>query len=155
MTITLATKDDYPDIYKMALGFHDESPYREIPTKPDKVNELILSFLVGSPDRICILLKEDGKSVGIIAGIVTEPTFCELKIAHELIWYVLPAYRGGLGGMRLRKAFEYWASNIVKADATQMASVENEYATKLRKHYQQKGYTLFEQVYLKFNGSTN
>ena len=153
MHLAIATWDDFISVSSLVSQFHLESPYAHIPVKHAKVNETILSFFQGNTDRICILLMDDKEAVGIIAGHLTEPTFCDIKIAHELVWFVMPEYRKGTWPIRLRTAFEYWAENVVKADITQMSSLNNEYAERLNKHYEKKGYKLFEMAYLKENNN--
>lgn len=153
MYLSIADWSDFIGIQEIVAKFHTESPYAHIPLKHAKVNEIILSFIENKSDRTCILLKDGNKVVGIIAGQITEPVFCDRKIAHEIVWYVLPDYRKSIWSIKLLKAFEYWSENVMKADITQMASVSNDHIDKLQSLYEKRGYKLFEKTYLKEKGN--
>lgn len=148
-SLRLATKADVPSLLVMAEEFHIESPYSRFPIDREKYEQLVLSFVQNDPSKVCVVLHDDDLLMGMIAGHVQELLFGKQRIASEVVWYVYPNFRNGTGGVRLRKAFEYWAENVVKADIVHMASLNNEHAEKLKTHYEKKGYKLFEMTYLK------
>jgi len=148
--VVLATEQHVNDIVEMSLLFHGESPYADIAVDREKLNAVAVNFILTDADHVCLLLIADDDTVaGVLIGYASSLPFSEAKIASELVWYVLPAYRKGIGAGKLLKTFEYWARFVAKADYVQMVSVANDVSDKVSEHYCKQGYTLKEKTFLK------
>lgn len=157
MALRLATLEDVPSLVALVSAFHLESPYSQFPFDTEKVFSLVTTFVGGEDkEKTAIVLDYGGTIIGFVFGHVNEVIFGHSRIASELAWYVVEHFRKGTNGAKLRTAFEYWATEVVKADIIHMASLDGVYAEQLDKHYKKKGYKLFEMTYLKdlSNGSS-
>lgn len=145
MTLKLATPEDFPDILRMSKAFAEASPYKDFPMTEEKITELILTLLRDKNKTLIVLYLQDGKPVGMIAGMSSEMIFSREIIASEVIWWVDPEFRGGRRSLALKEAYEYWAKRI-GAKYIQMANLNDD---KIERYYQRTGYTLTEKAYLK------
>lgn len=150
LPLKLATWDQYGDVLDMAHKFAKHSPYAHKALDDAKISELVMGFLDGDRDKVILILAtdDDGKPIGLLAGMTSEILFSHEKIAHEVMWWMEPEHRGSRESFRLVEAFEFWARKI-KADIIQLSTVETEYAERVGKFYKRKGYQLVERTYVK------
>lgn len=147
--LKIATWDDFFDIRDMLEKFSQASPYKEITLDVQKMESIIEKILGGDKSEALILLYiVNERPVGLLVGMKTEMNLNYDKIAHELIWWVEPQYRGGRAGIELFKAFEFWAKKV-GCKLVQMSLVETEDAPKVQKIYSKFGYKPTERAFLK------
>jgi len=148
--LRIAKVEDTEIVQRMAISFHRESPYRDMPVKHDKVTETIHHILSSKPtEAICILGSCGPQTVGMIVGMVTEIAFSGARLATEVTWYVEPKFRQGTIGGRLFRAYEYWAHDIAKVDMIQMTTIGNSQEKRIGDFLLNRNYRLTEQSYLK------
>jgi len=93
----------------MGARMHAESAYSFLPYDCDKVRRLILSYLEDAETRCGLVLEEDGRPVGMLAGYMTDYFFCDEKVACDYLVFIDRRYRGGTGAARLIHGFRRWA----------------------------------------------
>ena len=80
--------------------------------RPDFVNRNELYKLVGRgiDEETILICKKDGEPVGIIGWLYSNNVFNpDLKVAAEVLWYILPEHRNSRAGYMLLKAYSDWA----------------------------------------------
>jgi len=134
----LATLDDVDSLVQFGYLFVAASPYKDVGLDEDAVRGVITHLITNESGVIFI---SDG---GFIAGALT-PLFFQpsVIIAAELAWYA-----PGAGGTKLREVFEDWARDN-NAAATQMNTLNNEFAASLSSNLVENGYTPVEVSYIK------
>lgn len=147
--LKIATLKDLADIKRMAKSFFLSSIYSDKEYDDDKVNDIILELLHDPTNRVIILGVLEGKPIAQLAATVQPLIFNTSRIATEVLWWVDDDHRRSGVGQQLIDAFEYWATNIAKADYTQLCSLNGDMVDPVGKHYEKIGYTLIEKAYLK------
>ena len=94
------------------------------------------------------LLEQEGAIQGAIGGLAIPDPYHGGMVASEAFWFVLPEYRGGLGGGRLYKAFEVWAVERC-CEELQMVHLEALTPERLEEFYLRRGYEKIETRYSK------
>jgi len=84
--------------------------------------------------------------VGVLVATVAEFIFNSKIFASDLCFYVSPEHRNSSIGVKLMKAYEHWAFDVVKADACSLVNLDDERVHKLYTHM---GYDPTERTYLK------
>lgn len=100
---------------------------------------VLASFDVGGDKRTI---------TGALAGVLAPSLFSGKLMAVEILWYVLPEYRGRSDALRLFSAFEDWAVEM-KAEMISFIHLIALAPEKLEKLYRRRGYTPVEVNYLK------
>lgn len=113
MGVRAATRDDWPALLALARQGMEESPRHRGKFSARKTENLLRdsmgTLLVDGPGG-AFVAEEEGRIVGVLLGCMGEHALCELKIAYEAAFYVLPAHRrGGEHARALIRAFERWA----------------------------------------------
>lgn len=90
----------------------------------------------------------EGKPVGIIGGLCVRCTMTTELEMIEAFWYMMPAHRGGMGGVRLLRALEAKAitDGALRIKMTHLSDLQ---ADKVRDIYMKMGYTPLEKTYSK------
>ena len=104
--------DDFIAGHVLELGVraHAEGSYKDVPFDGDKLVEVATRYASG--DSTVFFLALDGdKPVGAFAGMLDEFYFSRALVAIDVIWYVMPEYRGTHVGLKLLEMFETWAKN--------------------------------------------
>lgn len=103
--IRVATRSDIPRIVEMAERFYPLSGYVAIaPMSKESIAGLAILTMESG---VMLLAEHAGEVVGMVCLHVDHFLFnIEVKIAHELVFWVEPEHRGGLLAMRLVKAAE-------------------------------------------------
>lgn len=131
----------------MCREFHSASPYNSIPYEPDKINDIIDTYLNGTKTSlICILLCHDGDVSGLIVGHVMTLPFSSKKCAGEIVWWVDPDHRHKKGSLMLFNAFEFWGKKV-GAEFLQVTNTRG--TTDLQKFYERSGYVESEVTFVK------
>lgn len=145
----LATQYDIPDVLNLINKFQEESSYNTLPFSRDIAFENLIK-IIESPDGLVLLLKKDGKTIGMLIAMAVTMMFSDTKISSELAWYIEPEHRSSKDGFILLEAYEYW-SKKVGCKLCQMVCLESLAPEKLSKLYERKGYKRFEMAFVKEN----
>lgn len=146
ITLKLAQEEDYGECLRMAKAFHEVSPYSSVPMDEDKVR-LLFDVYREKPDQLLVLLAcAQEKPIGLLVATCQELYFSKTKAAGEIIWWVDEPYRKSTGGLKLYRAFEFWAKKI---GASFITGVNTTGATDVSKVYVKNGYHLAESTFLK------
>ncbi len=148
-SLKLGAITDFDDIKRLCIDFYKSSIYNEYGHDEDKIDTIIGEFIYDPTNRIIILGLLEGKPVAILAASVQPIIFSKARIATEVLWWVDEEHRQSGVGLQLIEAFEYWAKTVAKADYLQLCTLNGEYAEKVGKYYERRGYTLSEKAYLK------
>lgn len=142
-----AIASDEDAILEMARQFVAFTPYADTFTATDEeLRATINNFIATTKSFVA---EVDGKVVGMLAAIITSVWYAPgHKAAVELAWWVDPAHRKGMSGIRLVQAFEKWAeeqgasmvsmSNLEVGDNGLVANMLNRF-----------GYRMSEQTHTK------
>jgi len=142
--IRQATPEDNFDLLSLTREFTREAPefYK---FDHDKTSAYI-NYLHESDSDI-ILVVEDGDGIyGYLAATFAHHPFIGRSIAMDIGWFVTKEKRGGMGSMRLVKAFEDWAK-LMEADYAVLGDING--VTDLAGLYARCGYALHERQFSK------
>jgi N-acetylglutamate synthase-like GNAT family acetyltransferase len=115
-----ATAEDEDAVLEMARQFVAFAPYADTFTATDEELRMTISQFIMSAKSF--VAEVDGKVVGMLAAVLTPVWYAPShKAAVELAWWVDPAHRKGMSGIRLVQAFEKWA----KEQGASMVSMSN------------------------------
>jgi N-acetylglutamate synthase-like GNAT family acetyltransferase len=115
-----ATAADEDAILEMARQFVAFAPYADTFTATDEELRMTISQFIMSAKSF--VAEVDGKVVGMLTAVLTPVWYAPShKAAVELAWWVDPAHRKGMSGIRLVQAFEKWA----KEQGASMVSMSN------------------------------
>ena len=109
--IRLAQNDDIDELVELCREFHNLSRFRSLGFHAEKVREMFEQS-IPADDRLVIAYERDGKVVGFFAGMVMQHWCSEGVSAHEMAFYIQPAYRGGLGAAKMINAYIHWAEEM-------------------------------------------
>lgn len=143
--VRLATQDDVKIICQMFIKFQQESGY-EAKTNFNKL-PVWVSDIIDHDDFLVLLAEEDSKPYGMFIGQVAGSPYCDDIAAVEHSWYVEPDSRGKTGGVKLLKAYEYWAMQIKEVDHLTMICLDQ--LKDLGPFYEKMGYIKAESTYYK------
>ena len=141
-TIRQTTQADLPAILELIHEFHDETLNAFGVVCIDSVANELMPKMV---DTSLILVNED-KIVGVIAGLVTSHVVSKEPLMQEIIWYVSKKHRRQ--GINLYRAFEHMSlkrgmKHIVMVN---MGNFKNDV---FKKFYESEGFDLLETQYIK------
>lgn len=149
LRLKIASVEDREDLERMAKAFHSMSPYRDQEYNREKVLTVIDGILSAPREAaVCLVLLDDDKPVGMIAGLIAPCFFNWGVTATELVWWLEPEYRRGSAGLWLEDGFEGWAKHI-GCKYVSMVALEDGMAKLLGRHYTRRGYTKTENTYVK------
>lgn len=105
-----ATLQDVPQLVAMGESFLAHPPYNALMTSNPDAIAGIMTRLIESPAGVVFVAVDRG---GALTGMLGALCFAHLLsgewIAGQLFWWVEPAARGGLDGMRLWWLTRTWA----------------------------------------------
>ena len=125
------TESDMDVVVDLLTQMYEESSnYQELEFSLDRVEEVARQTIQSG---FAMLYEETGgKVVGVMAGVVYQPTFSRDLMAADLALYVHPDYRGFVA-VRLVTAFITWAKSrgakLISVGVT--AGIDNDAAVKL------------------------
>jgi len=115
-----ATAEDEDAVLEMARQFVAFAPYSDTFTTTDEELRLTIKHFIETTKAF--VAEVDGKVVGMLCAVLTPVWYAPShKAAVELVWWVDPAHRKGMSGIRLVQAFEKWA----KEQGASMVSMSN------------------------------
>ena len=137
--IRKATINDMPDVLRMGQEFYKEAPY-SIPFDVDSLRETVIEFIeADEADAILLVSEVDGKTVGMLAGVLTPLYYNKsYKQAQEYWWWVDKDFRGSKEGVSLFEAYESWATFY---GACQMSVCTMTSNVSLCKFFESRGYS--------------
>lgn len=135
-SIRMATLDDIEMLCGLVSQYLPQTPYGNM--EPDlKTTAIWIRQLITG--GVIIIADEDS----FIGGATFQPPFSAETVAAEIMWGSL---KKGIQRPKVEKqlleAFEYWARNIIKADAIQIGSFHGD------KFLTKRGYDRCETLYL-------
>jgi Acetyltransferase (GNAT) family len=99
--IRAATEADLPDIVRLGRQSLIDGPYAGIiKDNPEHAAQLALSVIQGRGGRI-LLLEIEKRVVGLLGFFIFVHYFTGEPTATEIMWYVEPESRIGIGGLEL------------------------------------------------------
>ena len=98
-------------------------------------------------DVFFYVVEEEGVVVGFLAGLLSTSNAFNLKLAHELGWYIAPEHRGSAAGTLLISRFEDWAIEVGAYYVTM--SYNPSLNKELSVFYERNGYIQAEVTYVK------
>lgn len=112
MRVRLAASEDL--LHAMVLGreMHAESRFRHYPLDERRA-QTAFSDMVTHPHTACVLLAEAsaGQLAGMLAAVVTDYFFADVRVVQDKWFYVRPEHRGSSAAMKLMLAVRRWAEN--------------------------------------------
>lgn len=109
MLIRNLTDIDISEVVTMAYAMASESPeYQDFEFSVDKFGDLLEVVLI-DPDKLCLVMEDEGKLVGMMIGVVMPHFFSGDRLALDLLVYVAPKYRGRCAGRQLLSRYVAWA----------------------------------------------
>lgn len=125
-----------PVVHKLAMNFHQESRYKDMPFSASKITRLL-----ENPNGFCALAQLGDRYIGGIFGMVQPSWFSEKNIGFDLGLYIDPEYRGkSLAPVRLIKKFEEFChtKNCIEIVLSSSSNIHEDRALRL---YEKLGYT--------------
>ncbi len=141
-----AIKTDIKDIVKLGVSFFEEAKIDLTPSfSQEKASTVISSMVKNDKCILYVAENNEGDTVGMIGGVVSEHWFSDEVVAQELFWYVLPDYRAGVGSQLLAamegRAKELGVSLVAMVDLGEKSPVD----ILLRR----RGYSIYEKTYVR------
>lgn len=138
-----ATASDIPSLLAMGEAFHAESGWGEFAAYDAESFGETLSLFLDQPNWR-VLVWDEGGPQGFICGSVMPLYFNYAKtVAHELLWWVRPAFRQGAGG-KLLEAFH--AESDLGLQTVSETTPRNEAVARL---LQMRGWRPVERIFMK------
>jgi hypothetical protein len=103
-----AEKNDSEWLLKLGKKHHEESDWSKVKFSEDKCKKYILAA-TNDPSYFGIVLEENNKRIGFMAGRLLEYPFSYELFARELDLYVVPEHRKGMAGIFMMKKFIEWS----------------------------------------------
>ncbi len=141
------TEDELRKLYHVGLSFQQEvDSLRDKPDLEHAVSTVLTMVQMGIARVFGLHDKETKTYCGILIGIVMPDVFSGVLQAQELIWYVLPGYRGK--GVLLVDAFEEWSISQGATTCSLCHMVDSMPKT-MERFYRMRGYTKQDIIYRK------
>lgn len=104
-----ATLADAADVILLGEAMHHDSVYSFLPFDRSKCTKLF-EAAINNPKTMFIGVMRNGsrEMVGFFLGYMTPYFFCNEMMAHDLLMYVKPPYRGTAVAIHLVDAFAQW-----------------------------------------------
>lgn len=112
MKVRLAVSEDLPDVMVLGRAMHVESRFRRYPLDEQRA-ETAFKDILAHPASACVLLTETsaGQLAGMLAAVVIDYFFADVRVVQDKWFFVLPEYRGSPAAMKLMLAVRRWAEN--------------------------------------------
>lgn len=150
--IRKAAKEDIPVLVEMSSAMHQESPrFRSVPFDA-KVMGIFLGLLM-EQDGACVFVSEDeGKVVGMFAGLTCPYFFSLDSYSCDIGLYVVPDMRGKRHAFALIRVYEEWAAGkgVKQENITLTLGASNE--EKMHEFFRRLGYVEIGALYRKGTG---
>lgn len=101
---------DSKECVEMAIQFHKESNYCDIPLSIEKNYNNFENVWTQSHNFYpLVAVDDDNKIYGMFVGFIDYYYFSDSVFASDLFWYVTPNKRGSYAAIGFLKRFERWA----------------------------------------------
>lgn len=113
MLIRNATLEDIPRMIEFGRAIHAESNMSVLSYDELKLRETLTRMLTDAKGTHCCFVAEDQERqlIGGFIGCVQEYFFSRSLVAHSILVYVDPRWRGSPAAMKFIHAFRRWALN--------------------------------------------
>jgi len=108
-----ATASDIPELVKFGFLIHAESKFSILDYDPDKVRQTLESIVESENGTHCCFIAKtaDEQLIGVLIGCIEEYFFSRSLMAHSILIYVHPKWRGSPAALKFIHAFRNWATN--------------------------------------------
>ena len=147
--IRKAVAEDLHDCIYIGKRFAKESGYEKLKVNVEKAEATFWSA-IEREDTLLLVVESEGQVVGVFLAMLAPAFFTDVILGVELMWYVLPEYRGKLGDtpIRILDEYEKWAK-AGGASMINMVNIDLLNGEKVAKIYKAKGYRLTENTFVK------
>jgi len=133
------------DIVKLGNYFNEE--LAEVEFNTYKASALVTLAQLDADYFLSILKNDCNELVGLLGGVISVPPFSTTKIATEIVWYILPKYRGSIKAIKMIKEFEGWAKERGAKHVAMVAQSNS--GSDPSRVYERLGYELAEKTFTK------
>ena len=142
--IRLAMHSDIENILPLVKSFYDES----LKCYGFNFSEEVLRGIMKEhcDNQSALIMVENEKIIGVIAGKFVQFPTSDFKIFQEVIWYVFPEYRKN--GLRLFHETERYCKSI-GIQVLIMGNMANLNNDKMEKFYKSQSYSMMEVQWIK------
>ena len=113
MIIRDATSADISPLIQFGYLIHAESKFSSLEFDPDKVRTTLENIVASKNGTHCCFVAESSRKqlIGVFIGCVEEYFFSQCLMAHSILIYVHPKWRGSPAAVKFIHAFRQWAVN--------------------------------------------
>lgn len=147
--LKIATVEDMPAILRMSRSFHEASPYKHLGYDESYAYRRAEECLRDQSRYVIILSLSGDDPVGILAAASYPLMFNGCLGTTELMFWVDEEHRSGKHGKELKRAYEYWAKNVIGAQIACMGALEDERLSTMSRVYRRQGYQPAEHQFFK------
>ena len=108
-----ATYSDIPALVEFGNQIHAESKFSTLDFDADKVKQTLESIVESKSGTHCcfVATSTDEQLIGVLIGCIEEYFFSRSLMAHSILIYVHPKWRGSPAALKFIHAFRNWATN--------------------------------------------
>ena len=113
MLIRNATSTDIAPLIRFGYLIHAESKFSTLSFDAEKVQQTLESIIGSKNGTHCCFIAENSEKqlVGVLIGCMEEYFFSRSLMAHSILIYVHPQWRGSSAAVKFIHAFRKWAMN--------------------------------------------
>jgi len=113
MQIRNAASTDITPLIQFGYLIHAESKFSTLDFDPEKVRKTLESIVESKSGTHCCFIAENAEKqlIGVFIGCVEEYFFSKSLMAHSVLIYVHPKWRGSSAAVKFIHAFRQWAMN--------------------------------------------
>lgn len=113
MLIRNAESKDIGRLVQFGFLIHAESKFSTLSFDPEKVRQTLENIIGSQNGTHCCFIAEDSEEelIGVFIGCVEEYFFSRSLMAHSILIFVHPKWRGSAAALKFIHAFRNWAIN--------------------------------------------
>lgn len=113
MLIRDAASSDIPALVRLGYLIHAESKFSTLDFEPDKVRRTLEGIIESGKGTHCCFIATSAEEelIGVFIGCIEEYFFSTSLMAHSILIYVHPKWRGSAAALKFIHAFRNWATN--------------------------------------------
>jgi Acetyltransferase (GNAT) family len=113
MLIRNATSSDIAPLIRFGYLIHAESKFSTLSFDAEKVQQTLESITESKNGTHCCFIAENSEKelIGVFIGCMEEYFFSRSLMAHSILIYVHPKWRGSSAAVKFIHAFRKWAMN--------------------------------------------
>ena len=144
-----ADSNDLHDVIYIGKKFAREAGYSRLKVDTEKSEQVFWNSLERE-DTLLLVLEFEGQVVGVFFAMLAPAFFTNDLVGVELMWYLLPEYRGKVGSeaLSMLDRYEIWAKER-GATMVNMVNIDMLNGKKVAAIYEKRGYTLRENTFIK------